>query len=259
MVDQEQVDLSTVKQGQQRTWSEGDFSVIATAQQIVGESLCETVDVFPGDRVLDVACGSGNTAIAAARRFAEVTGVDYVPALLDRTLERAAAERLEIKLVEGDAEALPFGDGVFDCVLSTFGAMLAPDQERAAAELLRVCRPGGRVGGELDAAELRRQDVPDDGLAPHVRWAAARSKAPAAVGNRGAAAGAVRGRDHRSRGGASRVRVPLSLPRSLGRSSFARASAPPRWRSSRSGTRPTRSPRSCSGSRARSTGVGSAP
>lgn len=146
MGDQERVDLEAVKQGQQHMWSQGDFSVIATTQQIVGENLCETVDVFPGERVLDVACGSGNTAIAAARRFAEVTSIDYVPALLDRARERAAAERLEIDFVEGDAEALPFDDSSFDCVLSTFGAMFAPDQERAAAELLRVCRPGGRIG-----------------------------------------------------------------------------------------------------------------
>ena len=146
MAEQEAVDLEAVKQRQQHMWSQGDFSVIATTQQIVGENLCETVDVFPGERVLDVACGSGNTAIAAARRFADVTGIDYVPALLERARERAAAERLEIEFVEGDAEALPFEDGAFDCVLSTFGAMFAPDQERAAAELLRVCRSGGRIG-----------------------------------------------------------------------------------------------------------------
>jgi SAM-dependent methyltransferase len=146
MAEQESVDLEAVKRGQQHVWSQGDFAVIATTQQIVGERLCETVDVFPGDRVLDVACGSGNTAIAAARRFAEVTGVDHVPALLDRARERAAAERLEMEFVDGDAEALPFDDGTFDCVLSTFGAMFAPAQERAAGELLRVCRPGGRIG-----------------------------------------------------------------------------------------------------------------
>ncbi|MGH2992935.1 MAG: class I SAM-dependent methyltransferase [Solirubrobacterales bacterium] len=146
MAEQESVDLDAVKQGQQQMWSQGDFAVIATTMQIIGENLCETVGVLPGERVLDVACGSGNTAIAAARRFADVTGVDYVPALLDRARERAAAERLEIEFVEGDAEALPVDEGTFDCVLSTFGAMFAPDQERAAGELLRVCGPGGRIG-----------------------------------------------------------------------------------------------------------------
>ena len=141
-----EVDLKAVKQGQQQMWSQGDFSMVATISQIVAENLCEAVDIVPGERVLDVACGSGNAAIAAARRFTEVTGVDYVPALLERGRERASAERLEIEFVEGDAEALPFDDGSFDCVLSTFGAMFAPDQQRTADELVRVCRPGGRIG-----------------------------------------------------------------------------------------------------------------
>ena len=139
-------DLATVKQAQQRTWSEGDFAMVATILQLVSENVCEAVDVAPGERVLDVASGSGNTAIAASRRFAEPVGIDYVPALLDRGRERAAAERLEIDFREGDAEALPFEDASFDVVLSTFGAMFAPDQPKAAAELLRVCRPGGRIG-----------------------------------------------------------------------------------------------------------------
>jgi SAM-dependent methyltransferase len=139
-------DLAAVKLGQQRTWSEGDFAMVATIHQGVSENLCEAVDVSPGERVLDVACGSGNTAIAAARRFTEVVGVDYVPALLDRGRQRAAAEQLQIEFREGDVEALPFPDAGFDVVLSTFGAMFAPDQPKAAAEVLRVCRPGGRIG-----------------------------------------------------------------------------------------------------------------
>ena len=112
---------------------------------VVSENLCEAAELLPGDRVLDVACGSGNTAIAAARRFTTVTGLDYVPALLEHGRERAKAELLEVEYVEGDAQALPFADGSFDLVMSTFGVMFAPDHRKAAAELLRVCRPGGRI------------------------------------------------------------------------------------------------------------------
>jgi ubiquinone/menaquinone biosynthesis C-methylase UbiE len=119
---------------------------VGTTLQITGEALCEAVDLRSGERVLDVACGNGNAALAAARRFARVTGVDYVPALLARAGSRATADGLPIELREGDAEALPFPDGAFDVVLSTFGVMFAPDQERAARELIRVCRHGGRIG-----------------------------------------------------------------------------------------------------------------
>jgi SAM-dependent methyltransferase len=139
-------DLAAIKSRQQQTWATGDYSVVGTFLQVVSENLCEAVDLRPGWKVLDVATGSGNTALAAARRFCEVTGVDYVPALLERARERAAAERLPVAFKEGDAEDLPFPDRSFDAVLSTFGVMFAPDQERAAAELLRVCRPGGRIG-----------------------------------------------------------------------------------------------------------------
>jgi len=140
------LDLPAIKAKQQATWSSGDYSVVGTTLQIVGEALCEAVDLRSGERVLDVACGNGNAAIAAARRFAQVTGVDYVPALLARAGARAAADGLPLELREGDAEALPFPDGAFDVVLSTFGVMFAPDQERAARELVRVCRHGGRIG-----------------------------------------------------------------------------------------------------------------
>jgi ubiquinone/menaquinone biosynthesis C-methylase UbiE len=140
------LDLAAVKAKQQATWSSGDYAVVGTTLQIAGEALCEAVDLRSGERVLDVACGNGNAALAAARRFAQVTGVDYVPALLARAAARAAAEGLTLDLREGDAEALPFPDGAFDVVLSTFGVMFAPDQERAAGELLRVCRHGGRIG-----------------------------------------------------------------------------------------------------------------
>ena len=139
-------DLEAIKARQQAMWSSGDFAVIGTTLQIVAEVLCESVDLLPGDRVLDVATGNGAAALAAARRYTEVVGIDYVPALLERGRQRAAAERLPIDFREGDAERLPFADGAFDAVLSTFGVMFAPDQRRAAAELVRVCRPGGKIG-----------------------------------------------------------------------------------------------------------------
>lgn len=139
------VDLAAVKAKQQLMWSSGDFSVIGTTLQIVGETLCEAAEVYAGAQVLDVACGNGNASLAAAHRFCKVVGLDYVPSLLERARERAAAERLSIEFVEGDAEALPFQRETFDFVLSTFGVMFAPDQERAASELARVVRPGGKI------------------------------------------------------------------------------------------------------------------
>src|SRR3954469_10953126 len=142
----EELDFQAVTEIQQQVWSKGDFARIGVAAQMVAEQLCEAVDVLPSQRVLDVACGAGNGAIAACRRNAEAVGLDYVPALLERARERAGAEEYEIEFVEGDAQALPFDDGSFDYVISTFGAMFAPDQERTAAELLRVCRSGGKIG-----------------------------------------------------------------------------------------------------------------
>lgn len=140
------VDLSHVKGRQQAAWSSGDYAVVGTTLQIVGETLCEAVDLRGNERVLDVAAGNGNASLAAARRFAEVVSTDYVGTLLDRGRERAAADRLPITFQQGDAENLPFADGHFDVVLSTFGVMFTPDQERAASEMLRVCRRGGRIG-----------------------------------------------------------------------------------------------------------------
>ena len=138
--------LEAVKARQQGTWSSGDYAIVGTTLQIVGESLCEALDIRPGQKVLDVAAGNGNATLAAARRWCDVTSTDYVPALLERGRERAAAERLKIEFREADAEALPFADGSFDVVVSTFGVMFTPDQERCATELLRVCRPGGKIG-----------------------------------------------------------------------------------------------------------------
>jgi len=139
-------DLATIKERQQRAWASGDYAVFGATLLIMSELLCEAVDLRPGQKVLDVASGSGNTALAAARRFGETTAIDYVPALLERGRERAAAERLEVAFLEGDAESVPFPDASFDVVLSTVGVMFAPDQEAAAGELLRVCRQGGRIG-----------------------------------------------------------------------------------------------------------------
>jgi len=139
-------DIAAIKLRQQAAWSSGDYAVVGTTLQIVGESLCEAVDLRSGERVLDVATGNGNAALAAARRFAEVIGVDYVPALLAHARERADADRLPVQFRETDAEDLPYPDGTFDVVLSTFGVMFAADQERAAAELVRVTRSGGRIG-----------------------------------------------------------------------------------------------------------------
>ena len=139
-------DLEAVKARQHGAWSSGDYAIVGTTLQIVGEQLCEALDLRSGQKVLDVAAGNGNVSLAAARRWCDVVATDYVPALLRRAGERAAADGLRIELREADAEALPFADGGFDAVVSTFGVMFTADQERAAAELVRVCRPGGKIG-----------------------------------------------------------------------------------------------------------------
>ena len=139
-------DLSAIKAKQQAMWASGDFAVIGTTLQIVGEVLCESVDVGGGERVLDVAAGNGNATLAAARRFAHVTSTDYVPALLEGGRRRAEAEGLNVTFEVADAEALPYPAASFDVILSTFGVMFAPDHAKSANELLRVCRLGGRIG-----------------------------------------------------------------------------------------------------------------
>lgn len=140
------IDLAAIKSRQQVAWGSGDYTVVGATLQIVGEMLCEAVDLRSNQRVLDVAAGNGNATLAAARRFADVVSTDYVGALLERGRERAQADRLPVTFQEADAEALPFADASFDVVLSTFGAMFTPNQQQAANELKRVCRPGGKIG-----------------------------------------------------------------------------------------------------------------
>ena len=173
------MDIATIKQRQQAAWASGDYAAVGTRLLLTAELLCEAVDLRADERVLYVACGNGNATLAAARRFCQVTGIDYVPALLERARRRATAEGLEVTFQEGDAEDLPFPDASFDVVLSTCGAMFAPDQEQTASELLRVCRPGGRIGmvnwtpdsyvGELFQA-IGRHLPPPPGVRPPVLW-----------------------------------------------------------------------------------------
>jgi len=139
-------DLAAVKARQQAAWASGDYAIIGTTLQIVGESLAEACDLRYDERVLDVAAGNGNATLAAARRGCKVTSTDYVPSLLERGAERARAERLDIAFQGADVEALPFPDGSFDAVISSFGVMFAPDHAKSAAEMARVCRPDGRIG-----------------------------------------------------------------------------------------------------------------
>jgi ubiquinone/menaquinone biosynthesis C-methylase UbiE len=140
------IDLAAVKARQQAAWSTGNYAVVGTTLQIVGENLCEALDLRAGSRVLDVAAGNGNATLAAARRWCEVISTDYVSSLLDSGRVRAQAEGHAIEFREADAERLPFADASFDVVMSTFGVMFTPDQDKAAGELTRVCRPGGRIG-----------------------------------------------------------------------------------------------------------------
>src|SRR6476469_3343881 len=172
-------DLEAIKARQQATWSTGDYHVIATQIQIVSELLIERLDVRSTERVLDVATGSGNAAIAAARRGCEVVGVDYVPALLERGRVRAEAENLDVEFREADAEDLPFREASFDAVISIYGVMFAPDHQRAAAELARVCRPGGRIvlaswtpdGFIGETFRIFSRYLPlAPGLRPPIRW-----------------------------------------------------------------------------------------
>jgi len=175
----QQPNLEAIKGRQQLTWGAGDYKRVGNVIVITAELLCEAVDLHAGQRVLDVASGSGNAAIAAARRFCDVTATDYVPALLEEGRKRAAIEGLPIAFQEADAEQLPFPDASFDVVLSTFGVMFAPDQAAAARELVRVCRPGGTIGmanwtpeGYVGALfrTTGRHLPPPPGLPSAMRW-----------------------------------------------------------------------------------------
>jgi SAM-dependent methyltransferase len=170
---------AAIKEQQQQTWASGDYAIIGTMISYMAETLCEAMDLHAGWRVLDVAGGSGNAALAAARRMCDVVCTDYVPSLLERGRERAAAERLEIAFEVADAENLPYPDASFDAITSVVGVMFAPDQERAAAELLRVCKPGGMIGlanwtpdgciGEL-LRIVGKYAPPPAGVKPSVLW-----------------------------------------------------------------------------------------
>ena len=172
-------DLTVIKGRQQKAWSAGDYGKVGVTLLMIAELLAEAVDLHPGQRVLDVANGNGNASLAAARRFCDVVGIDYVPMLLDEGRERAKADGLAVDFREGDAEALPFPDASFDMALSTIEVMFAPNQEKAAAELLRVVRPGGKIGmanwvpdgyvGDLFRT-MGKYVSPPSGLKPPFRW-----------------------------------------------------------------------------------------
>ncbi|AXY42602.1 class I SAM-dependent methyltransferase [Halomonas sp. JS92-SW72] len=179
MSEKPEVDYQAVTALQQEVWASGDFHEIARQNVVMAEALCAAVDPHGGERVLDIACGSGTAALVAARRYCEVTGIDYVPALIERARQRAAAEGFEVDFRVADAQALPFPDAHFDAVLSVYGVQFAPAQARAADEMLRVCRPGGRIGlatplpkgwsGDFFATNARYMPPPP-GLHPPLRW-----------------------------------------------------------------------------------------
>lgn len=172
-------EFKDITETQRQTWATGDFNQIGRQNVCMAEALCEAIDPRAGQRILDVACGGGTAALVAARRYCEVTGIDYVPELVDRARSRASAEGLDAEFRVGDAQDLPFPDEHFDRVLSVYGVQFAPDQEAAAREMLRVCRPGGRVGlatpfpqgwsGDFFAA-IARHAPPPPGVSPPLRW-----------------------------------------------------------------------------------------
>ncbi len=232
-------DLQAVTQVQQGIWSKGDFAMVASLVFNASESLAEALEIVPDERVLDVACGSGNGAISAARRsWGGVVGADYVPALLERGRERAAAERLDVEFVEADAQDLPFDEASFDVTMSIFGAMFAPDQPRTAAELLRVTRPGGRIGMANWTPEGAVGQMFQT-ISKHAPTAA-RGRIPVALGHRRAGPRAVRGWRYRASASSDASRASPSAPPSTTSSSSASTSAPPRWPTNGSAPRASR-------------------
>lgn len=177
--DSSTVDYGLITQKQQETWATGDFHEVARQNVCMAEALCEAVDPHATDRVLDVACGSGTAALVAARRYCDVTGIDYVPALIDRAEAQAVASGLEADFSIADAQDLPFDDDSFDFIISVYGVQFAPDQEKAGKEMLRVCRPGGKIGlatpipkgwsGDFFAVNAR-YSPPPPGVNPPLRW-----------------------------------------------------------------------------------------
>lgn len=176
---QQATDFGAITSSQQETWATGDFHQIARQNVVMAEALCEATDPHADERVLDVGCGSGTAALVAARRYCQVTGLDFVPQLIERARERAAADDLEVRFELGDAQALPFPDESFDVALSVYGVQFAPDQEKAAREMLRVCRSGGRIGlatpipegwsGDFFATNAKHAPPPP-GIKPPLRW-----------------------------------------------------------------------------------------
>ncbi|WP_111412013.1 class I SAM-dependent methyltransferase [Billgrantia lactosivorans] len=173
------IDYQAVTARQKEVWATGDFHEIARQNVVMAEALCAAVDPHGGERVLDIACGSGTAALVSARRYCDVTGIDYVPSLVERAKRRAAADGFEVDFRVADAQTLPFGDASFDVILSVYGVQFAPDQEQAASEMLRVCRPGGRIGlatpisrgwsGDFFAT-IAKYMPPPAGIDPPLRW-----------------------------------------------------------------------------------------
>ena len=223
--------FEAIKERQQRVWASGDYAQVAARIHPISERLCEAADLIAGSRVLDVASGSGNAAIAAARCGCEIIGIDYVPALLERARARAQAEGLSVEFIEADAEALPFADGSFDAVLWVVGVMFAPDHERAASELLRVCRPAGTIA----LASWNREGFIGELLRLVGRYApSGRCAAAGALGRTHPRARADRRRDRADRDARAGVHVPAPFSRRASPTSSSPTTGlpgrrPPHW------------------------------
>ena len=207
--------LKAIKAKQQVAWSSGDYAVVGTTLQIVGEQLAEAMDLRAGQTVLDVAAGNGNATLAAARRWCKVTSTDYVASLLEAGRKRAAAEGLDITFRTADAEELPFADASFDAVVSTFGGMFSPDQDRTAAEMVRVCKSGGRIGlANWTPRRLHRPNVQNPRKVPA---GPGRCQVAGGVGHAGLGAIDVWHGRIRDRGTDAALHLPLSLGTALPR------------------------------------------